>query len=100
MAMNPNIKPPEKPWVPPSPPEAPKPYVAPKEPPVLKGFMVGPGPEGKRDTYTIWLVTTKAEKVLSKTLLEVCYFGLQEVLDAITNHAFDIFFLKLEPDAK
>jgi hypothetical protein len=99
MAQNPNIGIPEKPFKPPSPPEAPK-YIAPKEPPTLKGFMVGPGPDGKKDTYTIWLVTTKAEKVMSKTLLEVCYFGLQEVLDSITNHAFDIFFLKLEPDDK
>ena len=94
---NPNDKPPEPKFqsTVAKPPEAPK-YVPPKEPPELRGFVIGPGPEGKANTYTLWLVTTKADKVLKKELLEVCYFGLQEVLDAITNWSFDIFFLKLD----
>lgn len=58
---------------------------------------MGPGPEGKKDTYTLWLVESKGEKIINKVLLQVCYFGLQEVLDAITNWSFDIFFLKMEP---
>jgi hypothetical protein len=94
---NPNVRPPEAPRQPAvAPPTAPVKYVPPKEPPVLRGFVIGPGPEGKANTYTLWLVTTKADKVLSKDLLEVCHFGLQEVLDAVTNWAFDLFFLKLD----
>jgi hypothetical protein len=94
--MNPNIKQPDKPYVPPAP-VAPKPYVPPKETPILKGFTIGPGPEGKNDTYTLWYIESKGEKIIRKELLEVCHFGIQEVLDAITNSAFDIFFLKMEP---
>lgn len=97
MAQNPNIKDPEKPYVAPAPLAAPKPYVPPKEPPICRGFLIGPGPEGKNDTYTLWYVESKGEKLIRKELLNVCHFGIQEALDEITNSAFDIFFLKMDP---
>jgi hypothetical protein len=32
-----------------------------------------------------------------KELLQVCYFGMMEAIDAISNSAFEIFFLKMAP---
>jgi hypothetical protein len=56
--------------------------------------MVGPGPEGKANTYSLWLYKVQGNRVSEATLLTTCYFGIQEVLDQINNYSFDYFFMK------
>jgi hypothetical protein len=96
---NPNVKPPPVPYVAPAPPPPKAKYVPPKELPVVTAIGVAPGPEGKANTYTLLLYRIKGDKVLKCSILEACYFGLTDVVDSISNWAFDIFFLKAEVES-